>query len=55
MEGAALGYGIGNFYLYNGQTEEARTVYEGILAARDQWAAFGFIAAEADLARLGGE
>ena len=54
MEGAALGYGIGNFYLYNGQTEEARTVYEGILAARDQWAAFGFIAAEADLARLGG-
>jgi tetratricopeptide (TPR) repeat protein len=55
MEGAALGYGLGNFHLYNGRVEEARAVFEGILAARDQWAAFGYIAAEADLARLGGE
>lgn len=54
MEGAALGYGIGDFYLYNGRVEEARAVYEGILSARDQWASFGYIAAEADLARLGG-
>ena len=52
MEGAALGYGLGNFYLYNGRTEEARAVFEGLVAARDQWAAFGYIAAEADLARL---
>lgn len=55
MEGAALGYGAGNFYLYNGHADEARAVYQGILAARDQWASFGFIAAEADLARMGGE
>jgi len=55
VEGAALGYGIGNFYLYNGMVEEARGVYEGIVAARDQWAAFGYIAAEADLAGLEGE
>jgi len=52
VEGAALGYGIGNFYQYNNHMEEARGVYEGILAARDQWAAFGYIAAEADFARL---
>jgi hypothetical protein len=55
MEGAALGYGLGNFHLYNGRVEEARAVFEGILSARDQWAAFGYIAAEADLARLGGQ
>ncbi|MFH1765917.1 MAG: tetratricopeptide repeat protein [Gemmatimonadota bacterium] len=55
MEGAALGYGVGAFYLYNGHADEARAVYEGILSARDQWASFGYIAAEADLARMGGE
>jgi tetratricopeptide (TPR) repeat protein len=53
LEGATLGYGIGNFYLYNGQTEEAREVFEGIVAAKNQWGAFGYIAAEADLARMG--
>jgi tetratricopeptide (TPR) repeat protein len=55
MEGAALAYGVGNFHLYSGRVDEARAVFEGILAARDQWAAFGFIAAEADLRRLEGE
>lgn len=54
MEGAALGYGVGSYYLYNGNTDEARAVYEGIMAAGDQWAAFGYIAAEADLARMEG-
>ena len=52
MEGAALGYGIGNFFLYTGRTEEAVEVFQGMLEAGDQWASFGFIAAEADLARL---
>jgi hypothetical protein len=52
MEGAALGYGEGNFFLYNGQLDEARAVYEGMMAVRDQWASFGYIAAEADLARM---
>jgi tetratricopeptide (TPR) repeat protein len=52
MDGAALGYGIGNFFLYTGRTEEAVEVFQGMLEAGDQWASFGFIAAEADLARL---
>jgi len=54
MEGAALGYGLGNFHLYNGRTGAARAVYQELVGARDQWASFGYIAAEADLARLGG-
>ncbi len=53
LEGATLGYGIGNYLLYNGQTDRAREVFEGIISARGQWAAFGYVAAEADLARLG--
>lgn len=52
LEGATFGYGVGNFHLYNGRTEEAREVFERIVAARDQWAAFGYIAAEANLARM---
>jgi tetratricopeptide (TPR) repeat protein len=49
---AALGYGYGNWLLYNGRTEEARTVFEELVAAPNQWASFGFIAAEAELARM---
>ena len=54
MEGAALGYGLGNYFLYNGMEAEAREVFQRIVSAPNQWASFGFIAAEADLARLGG-
>lgn len=53
LEGATLGYGIGNWRLYNGDASGALETFRTILAARDQWAAFGYIAAEADLARLG--
>jgi tetratricopeptide (TPR) repeat protein len=52
LEGATLGYGVGNFHLYNGRVEEARAIFERIVAATGQWAAFGYIAAEADLARM---
>jgi tetratricopeptide (TPR) repeat protein len=44
-------YGVGNWYLYNGQLERARPVYERILAGKEG-ASFGYIAAEADLHRL---
>ena len=51
LHDGTAGYGIGNWHLYHGRTDEAidwfRRVYRG-----PQWAAFGFIAAEADLARL---
>jgi tetratricopeptide (TPR) repeat protein len=48
---ASLGYGLGNWYLYNGNREKAVNIFKTI-AAGDQWASFGFIAAEAELARL---
>ena len=54
-ENAAVGYGVGAWYLYNGQVEEAKGVYRRILLAKDGWAGFGYIAAEADMAALEGE
>lgn len=47
---ASTAYGIGNWYLYNGDEERAMEVFERI-AETDAWAAFGYIAAEAELAR----
>jgi tetratricopeptide (TPR) repeat protein len=47
---ATTGYGIGNWHLINGRTQEARGVFEEIVAG-GQWVSFGYIAAEAELAR----
>lgn len=46
----ALAYGIGNWYFYNGNPDQAEAVYREIIAGGN-WASFGYIAAEADLAR----
>lgn len=43
-------YGVGNWHLYNGRRAEAERVFRRILAG-GQWGAFGYIAAEAELAR----
>lgn len=43
-------YGVGNWHLYNGRRDEAERVFRRILAG-GQWGAFGYIAAEAELAR----
>ena len=50
VELATYGYGVGTGYLYTGQRAKAREVFEQVVAG-PQWAAFGFIAAEAELAR----
>ena len=47
---AAVAYGIANWHLAEGDTERGTELLEEIVA-RDGWAAFGYIAAEADLAR----
>jgi len=47
--GSALNYAIGNWYFYNGDREKAREIFEAIVAG-DDWASFGYIAAESDLA-----
>lgn len=50
---ATQGYGVGNWYLYSGDTVKAIDVFERIIAAGSQ-DAFGYIAAEVELARLNG-
>jgi tetratricopeptide (TPR) repeat protein len=47
---ATQGYGVGNWYLYNKQAAKAREIFERVVAGK-QWAAFGYLAAEAELAR----
>jgi hypothetical protein len=47
---ATYGYAVGNFALVNGKTAEARTAFEQVTSG-EQWIAFGFAAAEAELAR----
>lgn len=48
---ASLGYGLGNWYLYNGDKIRARQIFRRILAG-NQWASFGYIAAEAEMHKL---
>jgi len=48
---ATQGYGVGNWYLYNGRSEKAREIFHRVLQGK-YWAAFGYIAAEADLKRM---
>jgi tetratricopeptide (TPR) repeat protein len=51
VELATYGYGVGNWYLVNGDRPRALEVFRKVVAG-EQWPAFGFIAAEADLARM---
>jgi tetratricopeptide (TPR) repeat protein len=47
---ATQGYGVGNWYLVNGDKAKAKEIYDRVVAGK-AWPAFGFIAAEADLKR----
>lgn len=49
IEAATIGFGVGNWHLYNGRRERATEVFRKIVAGRE-WADFGFIAAETELA-----
>ncbi len=48
---ATQGYGVGNWYLVNGDVQMAQQIFERVLEGRS-WSAFGYIAAEAELARM---
>jgi tetratricopeptide (TPR) repeat protein len=50
LSNASLGYGLGNWFLYNGEKEEALKIFRQITSG-NQWANFGFIAAEVELKR----
>jgi hypothetical protein len=47
-----VGYGVGNWHLYHGRRAEAVELFRRVTAS-PQWTSFGYIAAEADLKRLG--
>ncbi|MFN0085990.1 MAG: tetratricopeptide repeat protein [Blastocatellia bacterium] len=47
---ATVGYGLGNWHLYNGNRGRAEEYFRKIVAGK-YWPAFGFIAAEAELRR----
>jgi tetratricopeptide (TPR) repeat protein len=48
---ATQGYGVGNYYFVTGNTARAKDVFQKVTAGGG-WNAFGYIAAEADLARM---
>jgi hypothetical protein len=50
VNAATYGYAVGNWYLYSGQKERAREVFERVVTGPN-WMPFGFIGAEAELAR----
>lgn len=48
---ATVGYGVGMWQLFQDQREKAEAAFEQVISG-DDWPAFGFIAAEVELARL---
>lgn len=51
LQSTTTAYGLGVWHLLNGRTPEAHETWEQILSGRNQWSAFGYIAAEGELAR----
>jgi len=52
--GVTTGYGVANFYLAGGRTDQACALFRRLVGDEAHWNAFGFIAAETELARAGG-
>lgn len=52
LDAATLGYGAGAWHLIQGDTARAMQLFQQVRET-GSWAAFGFIAAEAEIARLG--
>ncbi len=48
LNDASLGYGLGNWFLINGEKEKAEKIFRQITNG-NQWSSFGYIAAEAEL------
>ncbi|MEP7383960.1 MAG: prolyl oligopeptidase family serine peptidase [Gemmatimonadota bacterium] len=52
LEDITTAYGVGNWHLYNGRRAEGEAIFRRIVEAQSQWASFGYLAAEAELARM---
>ena len=48
---ATQGYGVGHWYLMNGDREKAIEIFQQVVAGKP-WSAFGYIAAEVELVRV---
>ncbi len=51
ISNATLGYGVGNWFLYNGNPEQARQIFNRVIL-NGNWDYFGYIASEVDLRAL---
>jgi hypothetical protein len=51
---ATQGYGVGNWYLANGDSAKAEAIFREVIDG-SYWPAFGYIAAEVDVQRMEGE
>ena len=51
LDDVTTAYGVGNWHLYNGRPAEAEAIFARIIAARSQWASFGYLSAEAEMRR----
>jgi tetratricopeptide (TPR) repeat protein len=49
LSNVSIGYGLGNWYYYNRKRDEATKIFRQIITG-NQWASFGYIAAEVELA-----
>ena len=54
LDAVTIGYGVANWHLYNGRSDRAKAILSEIVKQYEtsQWAGFGYIASEADFARL---
>lgn len=50
LSNATMGYGLGNWFLYNAQRAQAEKVFRQVTSS-SQWSSFGYIAAESELRR----
>lgn len=51
LSNSTVALGLANYYLLNGQKEEAELLFR-VITAGNQWASFAFIAAEVELGRI---
>ncbi len=51
LDNATLGYGLGFWHHINGRTDRAKQIWQQVYDGGN-WAAFGFIASEAELASM---
>lgn len=51
VSNATLGFALGSYYQFKGDKDKTKELFEKVVAG-NQWSSFGYIAAEAELARM---